>query len=324
MQVTLVPSHFVPGCTPAVSSGAAAVASAAAALTYTDGDKLLALGARVLSVTTPFVAAAAGRSDLEEQLELTNRLQQLMLAAARLAGRHGVLAAGRSSTAGAAPAPASAVGTCVQIPEGHGTSDISGSLQEHRHHHTLVAHRPQKGVGRQMRAGTSKLATRKANKKQAGFAGFGALGRKGAAPPQLYRRVQSPVQNRESSLTSWNGLAANRSLAVQQQQEVGAVGLDDGMAEEMQRQLAVSEFDLTLAPEDLEHPWSWDVTQSLAVLSSDIKVRHLRSGKLLSGCVHLAATVDRLIDSMHWLLRCNSATGCLLAYKHCEHCPILS
>eukprot|EP00878_Enallax_costatus_P012821 GHUV01013388.1.p1 GENE.GHUV01013388.1~~GHUV01013388.1.p1 ORF type:complete len:2087 (+),score=705.77 GHUV01013388.1:215-6475(+) len=251
----------------ALAVGEAAASSAAAA--DRDGDKLLALGARVLTVTIPFVAAAAGRSSLEQQLELTSRLQQLMLVAASLAGRHGVVASARSSAAGSAAAPASASGTLVQIPEGRSVAETNGTVQEYHRHHTLGAHRPHQDAGSKLRAGTSKLATRKAKKQ--GFAGFGALGRRGASPPHFYRQVKSPVQSREPSFLAGGGFPANRSLAALQQQGAGALGVEDGMAEDVQRELLVSEAELSPSPEDLEHPWSWDVTQALTVLSSDIK-----------------------------------------------------
>jgi hypothetical protein len=88
-------------------AGEAAVASAAAAgsagqhhkqqhahqLTPADADKVLALGARITASMTPFVAAAAQRSSEDGLFVLTSRLQQLMLDAARLAGRRGVAAA---------------------------------------------------------------------------------------------------------------------------------------------------------------------------------------------------------------------------------------
>lgn len=233
---------------------------------------MLALGARVLSATTPFVAASASRSNLEQQLELTSRLQHLMLAAARLAGRHGVAAAvGSAMTAEAVPARTS--GAPAQVSEGVVMINGANGAQEHHHHHRLFhgPHRTHSSVGSKLRASMSKLAARKAHRKQ----GFGALGRKGATALQTYRQVKSPVQSTEPPFWAGAGVTSNTAAPAWQQQQATALGLQDGMglAEDMQQQqLLVAESEPAPAPADLAHPWSWDVTQPLTVLSVGVKV----------------------------------------------------
>jgi hypothetical protein len=64
-------------------------------------------------------------------------------------------------------------------------------------------------------------------------------------------------------------------LSGSRESAIGWAGVADdglGLAEDLQSQLLVAEAEAVLSGEDLAHPWSWDVTQPLTVLSDGIKV----------------------------------------------------
>lgn len=216
-----------------------------------DSDKFLALGGRVLAATIPFIAAAASRSDLEQQLALSSRLQQLMLAAASAAGR--LWLAARN------PRTSSASGTLTTITESRELQHVQEHPLHNRHH---SSHRLQPNVGSRIRAGMSKLASRRAKRKQ-GLGGFGILGHE--PPPQFYRRTTSPV-NTVPSVPVRAGGPDSTSAAVQQASS-GITSVLTGLHSQVDQQ------EIVLPPEELAHPWSWDITQELTVLSNGLKVR---------------------------------------------------
>jgi hypothetical protein len=266
-----------------VFAGEAAAASAAATSERDgDSDRVPALGGRILDAATPFVAAAVRRGSQEQQLDLTSRLQQLMLAAARLANRHSVIAgpavaassSGGSTGVGTAAAAAGRGAALGQIPE-----DVSLHPSHARHHLHIhqhgsitaragVQHNAGRGVGSKLRAGMSRLAARRGLRQQG--SGLKGLQAHSILNSKTYRqqrltgggsggRVLHPVLagSRDSAAYSW-GCVADDGL---------------GVAEDLQSQLLVAEAEAVLSGEDLAHPWSWDITQPLTVLSYGIKVR---------------------------------------------------
>jgi hypothetical protein len=261
----------------ALFAGDAAAASAAATSERDgDSDKVLALGGRILDAATPFVAAAVRRGSQEQQLDLTSRLQQLMLAAARLANRHGVIAgpavatssSGGSTGAGTAAAVAGRAGL-GQIPE-----DVSLHPNHTRHHlHShqqsnsinacAAASHGASGVGSKLRAGMSRLAVRRGSRHTAGLKGL-------TGHPKPYRQQRLPAGASSRALHLHAATLSGRDIAFSS----GGVADDGfGLAEDLQSQLLVAEAEAVLSGEDLAHPWSWDVTQPLTVLSGGIQVR---------------------------------------------------
>jgi hypothetical protein len=259
--------------------GEAAAASAAATSERDgDSDKVLALGGRILDAATPFVAAAVRRGRQEQQLDLTSRLQQLMLAAARLANRHGVIAgpavattsSGGSTAAGTAAAAAGRGAALGQIPEDVSLrpSHTRHHLHSHQHSHSNArAAVPQgaRGVGSKLRAGMSRLAVRRGSRHAAGVKGL---------PGHL---VLNPKPYWQQRLTGGggSGTVLHSVLSGGSRDSTGGWGAADdglGLAEDLQSQLLVAEAEAVLSGEDLAHPWSWDVTQPLTVLSEGVKV----------------------------------------------------
>lgn len=269
------------GCAvlPLLAGEAAAASAAAGSERDGDSDKVLALGGRILDATTPFVAAAVRRGSQEQQLDLTSRLQQLMLAAARLADRHSVIAgpavaansSGGSTGAGTAAAAAGRDAALGQIPE-------DSSLHSSHARHCLQPHQLSpsdarspsqraRGVGSKLRAGMSRLAVHHSSQQ--------AAGRKGLQvhlildpKPHRQQRLLGGGTSRHLQ-TVWSG-GRGRDGA----HGWGGVADDGlGLAEDLQSQLLVAQAEVVLSGEELAHPWSWDVTQPLTVLSEGLKVR---------------------------------------------------
>jgi hypothetical protein len=239
------------------------------------------LGGRILDAATPFVAAAVRRGSDEQQLDLTSRLQQLMLAAARLANRHSVIAgpavatssSGGSTGAGTAAAAAGRGAALGQIPEDISLHPTHPRHHMHAHQHGGSAsvragapHSAARGVGSKLRAGMSRLAARRGLRQQG--SGLKGLQAHSSLNPKTYRAqritgggsgraLHAVLSGSRDSANSWGGAADD--------------GL--GLAEDLQSQLLVAEAEAVLSEEDLAHPWSWDVTQPLTVLSDGIKVR---------------------------------------------------
>ncbi|KAF8068220.1 PI4KA1 [Scenedesmus sp. PABB004] len=253
----------------AVGEAAAASAGASGDDHDPDGDKVLALGARILDATTPFVAAAARRGGQEQQLELAGRLQALMLAAARLAGRHGV------------PPPAPPGGG-----SGGGLGQILEDASAHPHHHHLAAYgnsahgRGGRGVAAKLRTGVSRLAARRG-------------GRRGGGGHH-WHRLSSP--------------SVRRLLAAQRAAPASAWGGPDdsgGLADDLQTQLLVAEVEPSLPADDLAHPWSWDATQPLTTLSDGVSQLPLSCG--FGGFMLARAAAEMLGEALAAAWRAGSA-----------------
>uniref|UniRef100_A0A383V936 1-phosphatidylinositol 4-kinase n=1 Tax=Tetradesmus obliquus TaxID=3088 RepID=A0A383V936_TETOB len=284
----------------ALAVGEAAAASAAAASERDgDSDKVLALGGRILDAATPFVAAAMRRGSLEQQLDLTSRLQQLMLAAARLASRHGVIAgpavatssSGGSTGAGTAAAAAGRVAALGQIPEDVSLhpSHTRHHLHTHQHNHssTRAAAAPQgaRGVGSKLRAGMSRLAVRR------------AAGLKGSAGHLML----NPKPYRQQRITGGgSGRVLHAVSPGNRDSGYGWGGADDGLglAEDLQSQLLVAEAEAVLSGEDLAHPWSWDVTQPLNMLSEGVKLSQLPLSCGIGGFLLARAAAEMLCEAL--------------------------
>ncbi|WIA31067.1 hypothetical protein OEZ86_001095 [Tetradesmus obliquus] len=284
----------------ALAVGEAAAASAAAASERDgDSDKVLALGGRILDAATPFVAAAMRRGSLEQQLDLTSRLQQLMLAAARLASRHGVIAgpavatssSGGSTGAGTAAAAAGRVAALGQIPEDVSLhpSHTRHHLHTHQHNHssTRAAAAPQgaRGVGSKLRAGMSRLAVRR------------AAGLKGSAG----HLMPNPKPYQQQRITGGgSGRVLHAVSPGNRDSGYGWGGADDGLglAEDLQSQLLVAEAEAVLSGEDLAHPWSWDVTQPLNMLSEGVKLSQLPLSCGIGGFLLARAAAEMLCEAL--------------------------
>lgn len=294
-------------------TGEAAVSSAAAAQERdADSDKVLALGARVLASMIPFVAAAVLRGSLEQQLELTSRVQQLMLAAAWLATRHGVIAGPAGPAASHAGAAAAAAPVAVGGALGRIAEDPSSHPTQYHHLHRRShaspaagpagATRAATGMGSKFRAGMNRLTARRAPRNAFG-SGF-----KARLSPRSYQQqwLTRPGSRRAVSYCG-NGLDAGLGG----EQRLGAGDEGWGLTEDLQLQLLVAEADPVLSAEDLAHPWSWDVTQPLTLLSEGVKVRGAWALAAVDGvpCMQSSCFSTGSVSSMLSLAKCCYGLG---------------
>lgn len=276
--------------------GEAAVASASEQQDLrqgSDSDKGLALGAKILSSMTPFVAAAAQRVPQEELFELTSRLHAVMLAAAGLAARQ------RDQTGVSATmtsAPSSFAGIDLQespsLQQAAGVSDAGGKLhkrqsqQQQQHQsrgaswgssaqHSAAGHEDVAGklAARMRRLAARREAahqrlmrkqSRQQSKKQQQHPRMPSV----AQPNMFASRVH--VTDLGTQHHAWSGAGASSSAGPRRSSLDGGMSLGGGLS----RQQLLSDAQAPkVAEEDLLHPWSWDVTQPLTFLSAGIKVR---------------------------------------------------
>lgn len=247
-----------------------------------DADKVLALGARILASMTPFVAAAAQRISEEDLYDLTSRLHQVMLSAAALAarqrGQHG-----RGGGSAGAQGPAGTVlgmqqstslqETGMEVDDGstvleqlQGSSARSRGAQHGGGHKEATA----KLAARMRRLAARKEATQRRMERR-------QLKQQSKQQGKQQQEQQPPAITAPTSRVHITDLSGGRSYPL-----AGAVAggrgasLDGGLGlgGGVSRQQMLGEGKAAqLSEEDRVHPWSWDVTQPLTVLSGGIKVR---------------------------------------------------
>jgi hypothetical protein len=279
-----------------VIAGEAAVASAAeqpSLLQGSDADKVLALGARILASMTPFVAAAAQRVSEEDLYDLTSRLHQVMLSAAALAARQ----RGQHSRAGGpagAQGPAGTVlgmqqstslqetglevddGSSTMLEQLQGSSARSRGAQNGGGHKEVTA----KLAARMRRLAARKEATqlrmeRRQLKQQSKKQGKQQQEQQPPAITAPTSRVHITDLSGERSYPLAGAVAGGRGASLD-----GGLGLGGGVS----RQQVLGEGKAAqLSEEDRVHPWSWDVTQPLTVLSGGIKVKLTSNSQTMCG-----------------------------------------
>jgi hypothetical protein len=231
---------------------------------------------------TPFVAAAAQRTSEEELFELTSRLHQVMLSAATLAAKQRAqlgTAAGTTAVNAAAgpdslPSMQDLASSDLDSPSTWQQDDLQGPSSRQLG--------PQRSAQRGMQAKetSAKLAARmrrlaarreasdarlqrkqlrQQSKQRQGSQGGTASSSSGLTG--VSRRVH--ITDLGGQMSGWSSSKRKGSMMDAQ------LGLGDGGS---RLQLLADQKAAQVAIEDLVHPWSWDVTQSLAVLSGGLKV----------------------------------------------------
>lgn len=214
---------------------------------------------------TPFVAAAAQRVDTDDLFALTNRLHQVMLSAAGLASKQRAQSA--ASAAAGDPSVSSAAGglTTHKSMSVHPEDDTDW-LQQHQH----ISGPPEAAAG-PLSARLRRLAARKEAAQQ----------RK-----QQKQLMQQAKRQRRSLRSSASGRSRQATLPADvdvqtfpwaahtaQGHAKPASALDGWLDSGKPQQRLLVNPAQGLTGEDLTHPWSWDVTQQLTVLSRGSKVR---------------------------------------------------
>ena len=227
-----------------------------------EADKILAVGARILASMTPFVAAAAQRISTDDLFVLTNRLHQIMLSAAGLASRQRGQVIGANG-GGSAPGAEPAGGVdALRSPSGHPV-DV-GALQS-----STLSNQLQQQAGSASSTGplSARLQRLAARKEAAQHR------RQQRQLRQLAKRqrrgLREAAAGGEADLPgpSWGMLGLQGHLR-------SGSGLDSGMRDKAlkKQQLVGANATTGVTGEDLTHPWSWDITQPLTVLTGGIKV----------------------------------------------------
>lgn len=278
---------FYQGICASCPAGEAAVASAAERpdlLQGSDADKVLALGARILSSMTPFVAAAAQRVNPEDLFDLTSRLHQVMLSASSLAARQrsqqgNPVAAGTASGAATSTLDVQQYWSVEQIgldvdADGSWQQDdlLKGSVKQHGSRGAAQRDASHKDVTSKLARRMQRLAARKEASQKRLQRRQQRQPSKGK-PPAQPTNVAAPssrvhITDLGGQSYAW-GSAGRAGSSHRNHSLDGRMGLDAGVSR--QRMLGDSQA-ARLAEEDMVHPWSWDVTQPLTVLSGGVKV----------------------------------------------------
>jgi hypothetical protein len=231
---------------------------------------------------TPFVAAAAQRASHEELFELTSRLHQVMLSAASLAARQRAQLGTAAGTAGAnaadgpdkSPSMQDLASTDLDSPSSWQQDDLQGQSSQQG------GSRSSSQQGMQHKESSAKLAARMRRLAARREASEARLQRRQLRQQSKQRQGSQDTAASSSSnglaghsrrvhITDLRGQAYARSSNKRKDLMDTQLGLGDGgsQLEHLADQKAAQ-----VASEDLVHPWSWDVTQSLTVLSGGIKV----------------------------------------------------
>lgn len=250
-----------------------------------DADKILALGARILSSMTPFVAAAAQRVSQEDLFDLTARLHQVMLSAAGLAACQRGHTGGRVGPAGALSSSAGSALDMQQLRSIQQTgSDADSSWQQEDLQVDASAKQrgsrrgaqlcsSQKDVSGKLAARMQRLAARKEASQQRLQRRQERQQSRGGKQPAAASTVAAPssrvhITDLGGQSYAWGSAGPAGSSRRNNSLDAG-MGLGAGVT---RQQLLGDVQAAKVAEEDMMHPWSWDVTQPLTVLSGGVKV----------------------------------------------------
>lgn len=273
---------------PPGAAGEAAVASAAERsdlLQGSDADKVLALGARILSSMTPFVAAAAQRVKQEDLFDLTSRLHQVMLSAAGLAARQ---RSQDSRTAGGSSA--GTAGSTLTMQQSRSAQDTGVDPDASWQQEDLVQ------VPAKQRGSSREPAQRDSSRKDVTAKALARMQRLAARKETSQKRLQRRQERQQAKgkqpkspaaasvaapssrvlitdlggqTYAWGSAGAAAGSSRRNNSMDGGMRLGAGMS---CQQLLGDVQAAKVAEEDVVHPWTWDVTQPLTVLSGGVKV----------------------------------------------------
>lgn len=238
---------------------------------------------------TPFVAAAAQRVSQEDLFDLTARLHQVMLSAAGLAARQRGHSGGRGpagallSSSGAGPA-----GSALDMQQSRSIQQtgldadsswqqedlqVDASAKQRGSQRGAQLGSSQKDISGKLAARMQRLAARKEASQQRLQRRQERQQSKGGKQPAAASTVAAPSSR--VHITDLGGQSYAWGSAGPAGSSRGNNSLDAGMglgAGVTRQQLLGDVQAAKVAREDMVHPWSWDVTQPLTILSGGVKV----------------------------------------------------
>lgn len=241
---------------------------------------------------TPFVAAAAQRLSQEDLFDLTARLHQVMLSAAGLAARQrGHHSGGRGPAAGALLSLSSGAGpagsaldmqqsrsiqqTGLEVDSSWQQEDlqVDASAKQRGSRRGAQPGSSQKDVSGKLAARMQRLAARKEASQQRLQRRQERQQSRGGKQPAAASTVAAPSSRVHITDLGGQSYAWGSAGPAGSSRRNNSLDAGMGLGAAVTRQQLLGDVQAAkVAEEDTVHPWSWDVTQPLTILSGGVKV----------------------------------------------------